>query len=182
MIELAKRGDGPAIMAVSAAVGIFTTKELNCIESLWALYEAQGEESGYTFLVYRENQGVAGYACFGPHPLTNGVFDLYWIAVDPRMQGRGIGHALLQCVEREVRMRGGRMVLVETSGLPAYASARRLYESCGYRYEGVVHDFYDIGDDLILFAKEVGEMMPEYDMSQEEMAPSESVSRVLFPA
>jgi hypothetical protein len=49
------------------------------------------------------------------------------------------------------------MVLVETSGTLAYAPARRLYESCGYRYEAVVHDFYAPGDDLIVFGKPIGQ-------------------------
>jgi GNAT superfamily N-acetyltransferase len=40
-------------------------------------------------------------------------------------QGRGIGHALLARVEAEVQTRGGRLLLIETSGTPAYAPARR---------------------------------------------------------
>ena len=70
-----------------------------------------------------------GYACFGPHPLTQGTYDLYWIVVDPVAQGHGIGHALLAGVEAEVLARGGRLLLVETSSTSAYASARRLYET-----------------------------------------------------
>jgi hypothetical protein len=52
------------------------------------------------------------------------------------------------------------MLVVETSGTPAYAPARRLYESCGYRYEAVVHDFYSPGDDLIVFGKLLGQPFP----------------------
>ncbi len=125
------------------------------MEELWHAYLAQGEASGYVFLVYREGQQVLGYACFGPHPLTEGSFDVYWIAVDPANRGRGIGRALFACVEAEVRLRGGRLLLVETSSSPAYAPARRFYEACGYRYQAVVHNFYAPGDDLIIFVKEL---------------------------
>jgi D-alanine-D-alanine ligase len=125
---------------------------------LWDAYLRQGEASGYVFLVYRNGDRLLGYACFGPHPLTEGTFDLYWIAVDPQMRGQGIGHALLARVENEVHARGGRILIVETSGTPVYAPARRLYESCGYRYEAVVHDFYAPGDDLIVFGKPVGQL------------------------
>lgn len=125
---------------------------------MWDAYLRQGEASGYVFLVYKNGTRLLGYACFGPHPLTEGTFDLYWIAVDPGARGQGIGHALLSRVEEEVWVRGGRMLLVETSGTPAYTPARRFYESCGYRYEAVVHDFYAPGDDLVVFGKPIGQL------------------------
>jgi ribosomal protein S18 acetylase RimI-like enzyme len=100
---------------------------------------------------------MLGYACFGPHSLTQGTYDLYWIVVDPAAQGRGIGHALLARVEAEVQARGGRLLLVETSGTPAYAPARRFYETSGYLCEAVVHDFYAPGDDLLIFSKDLGQ-------------------------
>jgi ribosomal protein S18 acetylase RimI-like enzyme len=98
-----------------------------------------------------------GYACFGPHPLTQGTYDLYWIVVDPVAQGHGIGHALLAGVEAEVLARGGRLLLVETSSTSAYASARRLYETSGYRCEAIIHDFYAPGDNLLVFSKDLGQ-------------------------
>jgi len=103
--------------------------------------------------VYRDGDDVLGYVCYGPHPLTDGVFDLYWIAVDPAAQGRGVGRALMREVEAGVALRNGRLLLVETSGSPEYQAARRFYESCGYRYQAVIHDFYEPGDDLIIFGK-----------------------------
>jgi ribosomal protein S18 acetylase RimI-like enzyme len=100
---------------------------------------------------------MQGYACFGPHSLTQGTYDLYWIVVDPTAQGRGIGHALLARVEAEVQARGGRLLLVETSGTPAYTAARRFYESSGYRCEATIHDFYAPGDSLWIFSKDLGQ-------------------------
>jgi ribosomal protein S18 acetylase RimI-like enzyme len=70
-------------------------------------------------------------------------------------QGRGIGHALLARVEAEVQTRGGRLLLIETSGTPAYAPARRLYETSGYRCEAIIHDFYAPGDNLLIFYKDL---------------------------
>ena len=88
--------------------------------------------------------------------MTQGTYDLYWIAVHPAARGLGIGRTLLTHVEAEVQARGGRLLLIETSDTPAYTSARRLYESSGYRREAVVHDFYAPGDSLLIFAKELG--------------------------
>jgi GNAT superfamily N-acetyltransferase len=127
--------------------------ELSCVEELWNAYRDKGEASGYAFLVYRDEGQVLGYACFGPHPLTQGTFDLYWIVVAPAAQGQGVGHALLNRVEAEVQARGGRLLLIETSGTPSYALARQFYETCGYRCEAVIHDFYAPGDDLLAFSK-----------------------------
>lgn len=73
--------------------------------------------------------------------------------MEPAARGNGLGHTLLWRVEDEVRRRGGRLVLIETSGLPAYALARRLYETSGYCCEAVIHDFYAPGDDLFIYAK-----------------------------
>jgi len=165
MITQANEQDGSQILHLTAAAGVFKPVEVACVQELWDAYLRQGEASGYVFLVYRSEDrsfGFAqdkllGYACFGPHPLTEGTFDLYWIAVDPEAQEQGIGRALLSRVEEEVPVRGGRMLLVETSGTPAYTPARRFYESCGYRYEAVIHDFYTPGDDLIVFAKPIGQ-------------------------
>src|SRR4030042_3650192 len=38
---------------------------------------------------------LMGYICYGPSPMTQGTFDLYWIVVDPNIQGQGIGSKLL---------------------------------------------------------------------------------------
>jgi ribosomal protein S18 acetylase RimI-like enzyme len=120
---------------------------------LWTAYQQHGETSGYIFFVYHEGGQLLGFACFGPHPLTEGTFDLYWICTAREARGQGIGGALLAFVEAGVRARGGRLLVVETSSTPDYAPARRFYEGYGYRYESVIHDFYAPGDDLILYAK-----------------------------
>lgn len=67
-----------------------------------------------------------------------------------------MGHVLLTQVENEVRARGGRLLLVETSTTSPYASARHLYEKSGYRCEALIHDFYAPGDGLLVYVKDVG--------------------------
>jgi D-alanine-D-alanine ligase len=126
------------------------------VQELWDSYRQSSDASGYSFVVDRDETGrVVGYACFGPHALTEGTYDLYWLAVDPQMRGRGIAHQLLARVEEDVRSRGGRLLVVETSSTPAYSAARRVYESCGYRLEAEVHDFYGPGDSLVIYTKDL---------------------------
>ena len=154
-IEFATHKDKPRILEITDAVDIFTSVERDCVEELWDAYQYMDEAGGYVFLIYRNAGRVLGYACFGRHSLTDGAFDLYWIAVDPAAQGRGIGRALLARVEAEIRYRNGYLVVVETSSAPPYAAARQLYQSSGYQCEAVIHDFYGRGDHLQVFVKDL---------------------------
>jgi len=116
-------------------------------------YLIQPNHGGYDFLVYRNGERALGFACYGPHSLTEGTFDLYWLCTARKAQGQGIAGALLRRVEEEVRTQGGRLLLAETSSNLAYAPARRFYEGHGFRYESVVHDFYSLSDDLLIYTK-----------------------------
>ncbi len=153
MIELAIESDGAAIDEISRQVGVFSPDEVACVGELWDVYRTRGHAGGYSFLVYRANGRTLGYACFGFHTLTQGVYDLYWIAVHPDAQGQGVGRALLAQVESRVLERGGYMLLIETSSLPTYAPARRFYETAGYRREALIEHFYAPGDGLVLYSK-----------------------------
>jgi ribosomal protein S18 acetylase RimI-like enzyme len=154
VIGPARREDSGSIVAITGAAANFTPLERECVVELWSSYLAQGSSSGYEFLVYREESSqVLGYACYGPHPLTEGTYDLYWIAVLPEAGGRGIGRALLAEVERQVRRQGGRMLVIETSDTPAYAVARRLYETSGWVPQARIGDFYAPADSLVVFVK-----------------------------
>jgi ribosomal protein S18 acetylase RimI-like enzyme len=110
----------------------------------------------YRFLVAEGAGEVLGYACYGPVPLTEGVFDLYWIAVSPRAQGQGIGKRLMGEVEATLAGEGQRMVLVETAGKKAYTATRAFYERIGYREVARIPDFYRVGDDKVIYGKTLG--------------------------
>jgi ribosomal protein S18 acetylase RimI-like enzyme len=118
----------------------------------------EGEKSGYIFAVLGDDEKHAsaqGYACYGPVPLTKGVYDLYWIVVDRAAQKRGLGKCLLEYVERDVVNREGRMLLIETSSQETYGDTIRFYERNGYHLEARIRDFYRIGDDKLVFRKDL---------------------------
>ena len=52
-ITAASDGDGSSIAQITAAAGIFTPVELDCVEELWNAYRDRGEASGYAFLTFR---------------------------------------------------------------------------------------------------------------------------------
>ncbi len=110
---------------------------------------------GYRFVVAELDGEVAGYACFGATPCTLGTFDLYWIAVLKRLHGSGVGRVILTRVEDEVRRDEGRMILIETGGKPSYSAQRGFYLGSGYREVARVPDFYEDGDDRVIYAKKL---------------------------
>ena len=96
---------------------------------------------------------LLGYICFGPTPMTEGTYDLYWIASDPRARGQGVGSALIGAMEAELRRLEGRVVRVETSAQEAYGPTRGFYQAMRYEEEARFRDFYKPGDDLVILAK-----------------------------
>jgi len=111
--------------------------------------------SGYFFLVVEDNNKVAGYICYGPAPLTDGTWDIYWEAVAQGKRGLGIGSSLIKAAEKEIIKSGGRLLLVETSSTAAYAKTRQFYKRHGYIEIARVPDFYEPGDDKLILQKKV---------------------------
>lgn len=155
MITLPADIDGVQIHSITAGNTVFFNQdEVECVDELWEEYQTHGSEiSGYYFLVEKEGEKVLGYSCYGPRSLTTGTFDLYWIAVDPNIQRGGIGRKLLTASEEAIHKLGGRLIVLETSGLPVYEPTRNFYLATGYTLEATLKDFYSPGDDLIIFTK-----------------------------
>ena len=148
--------DRAAVLDIVRRVGNFTADEVDVAMELVDEWLADSEESGYLTRVLADSDSarpVRGYVCFGPAPMTEGTFDLYWIAVDPDDQGRGFGARLLTAAEDEVRSRGGRLLLIETASQDAYAATIRFYERAGYEIASRIADYYRPGDDKLVFAK-----------------------------
>lgn len=148
-----KRIDRERIHEILVSTARFTEEEVG-----WAMAQVDEairlpDKKDYIVHVLEDEDSVHGYVCFGPTPKTEGVWDLYWIAVDPKRQGQGIGAMLLQFVEAQVRARDGRMLLIETSSKPSYRPTVRFYEHNGYREITRIKDFYRVKDDKIVFSK-----------------------------
>ena len=156
MISKAIESDKAQITNITARAGVFSQEEIDSVPEMFDDYLTYGAEaSGYHFIVYREDDQVLGYAIYGYRDLTEGVYDLYWIAVDPSARRKGVGGGLLKAAEGAVRAMGGRMLIAETSGTALYESTRRFYSSMGYENEAIIRDFYSVGDDLMIFVKRI---------------------------
>lgn len=154
MISSAIEQDGQSIQFITSNSSVFSPEEVATVAELWEEYLRQGPQaSGYFFIVEKAEGQVRGFACYGPRSLTVGTYDLYWIAVDPNRKREGVGRILLDAVEKEVQQLGGRLIFVETSGVEKYIPTRRFYQATGYTQEAIIKDFYDDGDDLVVFTK-----------------------------
>ena len=156
MIVTATETDGSQIQDITARAGVFNQEEIDSVRVMWNEYLSLGaQDSGYHFIADRDGDRVLGFAIYGPRDLTDGVFDLYWIAVDPEARCNGVGSKLLTASEEAVRAAGGRILIAETSGTPLYEPTRKFYLSMGYENEATIKDFYMIGDDLKIFTKRI---------------------------
>lgn len=130
----------------------FEPEEVEVAEELIGLAVADPVGSGYTCQVAADPEGMPrGYICYGPTPMTQSTFDLYWIAVDPALQGRGIGRALYAAFAAELAPLAGAQIRIETSSQESYAWTGGFYERLGFSVEGRLRDFYAPGDDLLIF-------------------------------
>jgi ribosomal protein S18 acetylase RimI-like enzyme len=108
----------------------------------------------YHVLVAEDAGGrVVSYVCYGPTPMTEATYDLYWIATHPAARGQGCATRLLRAMEAELPPTRSSTVRIETSQLESYGAARGFYERAGYVEVGRIRDFYKAGDDLVIFAK-----------------------------
>lgn len=87
--------------------------------------------------------------------MTAGTWNLRLLAVHPERQGRGYGTALIDDIEARLRGQDARILLVETSGLADFSRARQFYIGCGFDQEACIRDFYEPGNDKIVFRKDL---------------------------
>ncbi len=133
---------------------LFTSEEIAVAMELIDIVLKNPHQKDYQIdcVVDFKDQPIA-YICYGPAPMTQGTFDLYWIVVDPKYQSQGIGSKLLDFLEGKVRERNGRMILIDTSSIPLYEKAQKFYFRKGFQEVARVPDYYHPGNDRITFCK-----------------------------
>ena len=149
-------GDREAIRALVAGTGAFKPHEVDVAMELVEIALTQkGQDDYHPYVVAEEDGTVVAYACFGKNAMTKATFDLYWIATRADRMGKGYGRAILSFVEEEVRRRGGRLLVIETSSQESYGTQRLFYEKTGCILAARLPDYYDDGDDKLIYLKRV---------------------------
>lgn len=146
--------DKAPVLGLIRATGFFTADEIGVAEELMDIYLDRPDQKDYGVVVVENDQGApAGYMTWGPTPLAEDAYDLYWMAVAPSDQGKGRGKELVRWLEAEVGRRNGRVIIIETSSQPKYHGTRQFYIDLGYKEVARVPDFYRAGDDRVIYAK-----------------------------
>jgi len=152
--ENVEPSDPDRVRAIVNSSGYFSSQEVEtAVELVEETLKRGAAASGYHFLFAERAGRVIGYACFGPIACTEGSYDLYWIAVHNDHRGSGLGKALLKRSETLIQERGGRRIYVETSSRDQYRPTHHFYESCSYRIEAVLEQFYSPEDNKIIYVK-----------------------------
>lgn len=150
MIRNTNATDTDALMEIVKSSGQFDDDSLVYVKNTLHEY-LEGESSG---LWYTADDGEpVGVAYCAPEPVTQGTWNLLmlWTRKDRSHQGHGSG--LVAHVERELRDRQVRLLIVETSGLPEFETARHFYGKCGFTPEATIRNFFAPGDDKIVYTK-----------------------------
>lgn len=156
MIRPITVNDSAALIALAVAAGMFPANETATLDKMLADYFGGNRDMGH-ICVFDDEGGPRGVAYCAPEPATDRTWNLLMLAVHPDAQGQGHGAALVSYVENILRANGQRLLLIETSGLPSYARTRAFYVKCGYMEEARVRDYYQAGEDMILFRKVLSE-------------------------
>jgi ribosomal protein S18 acetylase RimI-like enzyme len=144
-------------LATADGTGVFRPEELEVLEEV---LEDAWNNPETTYIVFEEpsahEPAPAGFIIFGRTPMTAFAWDMYWIVVEKKHQGQGIGRKLLERMERALRAAEPKSVIrVETAGRPEYEATRAFYRRTGFIELGAIPAFYEEGDDLVMFYKTI---------------------------
>ena len=153
MIRRLKQGDAKSLEEILNRISNFNRLEVQVAMELVNIAESNPYQEDYNIFVYEKDGKVFGYHCTGKRPLTDAVYDMYWIVADPDATEKGIGKKLLQHAEEFIKQRNGRWLLAETSSKENYTRTRNFYLRNNYSIVAEINDFYSIGDNLVVFGK-----------------------------
>ena len=151
MIRLPVPDDRATLKSIVERVPIFNSDDVAVAMELIDKTINEPDQTDYVIRIICTNGTVTGYYCIGLRPLTDGVYDLYWIVVDPETSGKGCGSELLHDAFEYVASRNGRWLLAETSSKEAYSLTRRFYEKNKMNVVYTIPDFYRLGEALITY-------------------------------
>lgn len=155
-VRTAVGDDLATIKNIAVAAEMFSVEEVEFFDEMFAGW-LDGSLEGHHWLVATDDGGaVVAAANYAPEPFADRMWNLYFIAVEPRVQGQGIGAALMARAESDLTMMGddvARVLVVETSSTDQYKLTRQFYAQLGYDEEARIRQFYGPEDDKVVFWK-----------------------------
>ena len=78
--------------------------------------------------------------------------ELYWLSTHNNFRGQGIGKKLITRLIEKIQELGGSKIYIKTDGKDLYKPTRRFYDSCGFRVEALLKQYYDKNDDCYIYS------------------------------
>jgi N-acetylglutamate synthase-like GNAT family acetyltransferase len=143
--------DIPALKEVLETLELFPAEML---DDMISDYLINPESQDIWFTAVEKDKPISiGYAA--PEQLTDGTYNLLALGVHSDIQSKGTGKQMVSYIENELREKGQRILIVETSSADAFASSRKFYEDLAYTKEAVIRDFWEEGDDKVVYWKKL---------------------------
>jgi GNAT superfamily N-acetyltransferase len=111
------------------------------------------EDCGYHWMKLSDDDGMVAFANYVRNSFSVHSWDLYWIAVHQNSRQKKLGSVLLKAVEDDIRINGGKILWLDTSGRLLYAPTQNFYLKNGYTLEASLKDFYGPGDPKQIYSK-----------------------------
>ena len=144
------------LLGIATRTGLFSQEEAeSLLGGVLDGLDAKELPDGHQAFSCRKVVGGAavGWCYFAPDDHAAGVWNLWWIGVDPEEHGTEAGHAMLAHVEGSVVGAGGRLLVIETNDTEALSRARRFYARAGYKDCGRIPHFYAENEAKVIFAR-----------------------------
>jgi len=148
------------VRSLVASTGFFSAAEVDIAGELVTERLTKGLRSGYHFVLAERGAGLVAYACYGPIDGAQDSFDLYWIAVSPDEQGKGLGTHVYARAEAAMRKAGAKRIYADTSSSDRYAATRGFYKRMGFAEQARLPDFYAPGDGKVIYVRALNPERP----------------------
>ena len=150
MIRPTERADSTAVIEMLRASGQFDADGLALVRET---LDEHLKSPGPAIWLTADDGDPVGVAYCAPEAVASGTWNLLMLWTRGDRHGRGFGKQLVEHLESRLQERAARLLIVETSGLPAFAVARSFYASAGFKHEATIKSFFSAGDDKLVFTK-----------------------------
>jgi ribosomal protein S18 acetylase RimI-like enzyme len=116
------------------------------------LYNNDSHDLWFTYI---ENGTPISIGYCSPEKFTNGTYNLLALGVSKNNQRKGIAIEMINYIENILRQRNARILIVETSSDFAQLGAQKLYSKLGYTKEAVLREFWNEGEDKVIYSKKL---------------------------
>lgn len=154
MIERTTEAHKVPLLKIISNSGQFDADGLEHVESTLDSHFENPDEAIWLTALDDEPVGVAYCS---PEPVTSGTWNLLMLWLKEGFEGKGLGKALVVEVEKELKKRDARLLIVETSQLPEFEAARAFYANYGFKLEAEVANFFEHGDNKLIYTKSLNE-------------------------